>query len=199
MLRSKPTQASLPESEIRDALEDAANYLSKTPMVSKRLLSVAEAISLFLNSDKLTLDQALGLKRGKRQYERPFNEKHIALVCSALDKLLGDDLVIPLRDALGVIHSLQFINREGDKRFMPGGRVRGCYFSIDNPKSAKALCIAAGFATGASICETTKHPSRWRSMRGTLKLSRRRYERDFLTFRLSSVWMMTTAPRAILA
>ena len=98
-------------------------------MVSKRLLSVAEAISLFLNSDKLTLDQALGLKRGKRQYERPFNEKHIALVCSALDKLLGDDLVIPLRDAPGVIHSLQFINREGDKRFMPGGRVQGCYYS----------------------------------------------------------------------
>ena len=29
MLRSKPTQASLSESEIRDALEDAANYLSK--------------------------------------------------------------------------------------------------------------------------------------------------------------------------
>lgn len=89
MRRSKPTQASLPASEIRDALKAAANHLSKTPMASKRLLFVAEAISRFLNSDKLTLDQAFGLKRVKRQYERPSNEKHIALVCSALEEYLN--------------------------------------------------------------------------------------------------------------
>lgn len=87
MRRSKPTQASLPASEIRDALKAAANHLSKTPMASKRLLFVAEAISRFLNSDKLTLDQAFGLKRVKRQYERPSNEKHIA--CSALEEYLN--------------------------------------------------------------------------------------------------------------
>ena len=51
MPRSKPTQASLPASEFRDALKAAANHLSKTPMASKRLLFVAEAISRFLNSD----------------------------------------------------------------------------------------------------------------------------------------------------
>ena len=73
-------------------------------------------------------------------------------------RLLGDDLVIPLRDAAGVIHSLQFINREGDPRFMPGGRVTGHYFSIGNPESGKALCIAEGFATGASVHEATQHP-----------------------------------------
>ena len=56
-------------------------------MASKRLLFVAEAISRFLNSDKLTLDQAFGLKRVKRQYERPSNEKHIA--CSALEEYLN--------------------------------------------------------------------------------------------------------------
>ena len=89
MRRSKPTQASLPASEIRDALKAAANHLSKTPMASKRLLFVAEAISRFPKSDKLTLDQAFGLKRVKRQYERPSNEKHIALVCSALEEYLN--------------------------------------------------------------------------------------------------------------
>ena len=87
MRRSKPTQASLPASEIRDALKAAANHLSKTPMASKRLLFVAEAISHFPKSDKLTLDQAFGLKRVKRQYERPSNEKHIA--CSALEEYLN--------------------------------------------------------------------------------------------------------------
>lgn len=61
-------------------------------------------------------------------------------------------LVIPMR-ADGVLHSLQFIGADGDKRFLTGGRVAGCYFSIGSPKDA--LCIAEGFATGATIHEAT--------------------------------------------
>ncbi len=101
MRRSKPTQASLPASEIRDALKAAANHLSKTPMASKRLLFVAAAISRFLNSDKLTLDQAFGLKRVKRQYERPSNEKHIALVCSALEEYLNGKAFTTISELAG--------------------------------------------------------------------------------------------------
>ena len=69
----------------------------------------------------------------------------------------GDALVIPLR-ADGKLHSLQFIGADGSKRFLAGGRVAGCYFSIGNPKGAAALCIAEGFATGASIHEATGYP-----------------------------------------
>jgi putative DNA primase/helicase len=36
--------------------------------------------------------------------------------------------------------------------------VTGCYFSIGNPKGADALCIAEGFATGATIHEVTGYP-----------------------------------------
>jgi putative DNA primase/helicase len=56
------------------------------------------------------------------------------------------------------IHSLQFIGPDGVKRFLTGGRVTGCYFSIGNPKGAAALCIAEGFATGATIHEATGYP-----------------------------------------
>lgn len=73
-------------------------------------------------------------------------------------RLIGADLVMPLRDTEGVIQSLQTIAPYGDKRFMAGGRVRGCYFSIGNIKGAKTLCIAEGFATAASIYEATQHP-----------------------------------------
>lgn len=66
-------------------------------------------------------------------------------------------LVIPMR-ADGKIHSLQFIGPDGDKRFLTGGRVAGCYFSIGNTRDAAALCIAEGFATGASIHEATGYP-----------------------------------------
>ncbi len=72
-------------------------------------------------------------------------------------RLHKDALVIPMR-AGGEIHSLQFIGADGDKRFLTGGRVTGCYFSIGNPKGATALCIAEGFATGATIHEATGYP-----------------------------------------
>lgn len=72
-------------------------------------------------------------------------------------KQYNNALLIPMR-ADGDIHSLQFIGADGDKRFLTGGRVKGCYFSIGNPKGAAALCIAEGFATGATIHETTGYP-----------------------------------------
>ncbi len=61
-------------------------------------------------------------------------------------------LMVPMHDA-GVIHSLQTIGPNGDKLFLPGGRVKGCYFSIGKPDGV--LCIAEGYATGASIHEAT--------------------------------------------
>lgn len=72
------------EKDIREALDAAASFLEKTPMASKRLLFVADSIRSFLNSDKPTLDQAFGLRRGRGEYQRPNDEVHIALVCKAL-------------------------------------------------------------------------------------------------------------------
>lgn len=63
------------------------------------------------------------------------------------------DLVTPMRDVEGKLHSLQFIGQDGGKRFLPGGRKRACYFSIGKP--AGVLYIAEGFATAASIHEAT--------------------------------------------
>ena len=58
----------------------------------------------------------------------------------------------------GALHSLQFISEDGGKRFLSGGRVVGCYFSIGQTQDAAALCIAEGFATGATIFEATGYP-----------------------------------------
>jgi len=67
----------------------------------------------------------------------------------------GDALLIPMRDG-AELHSLQTIAPDGDKRFLPGGRVAGCYFSIGKP--GDTVCIAEGYATGATIHETTGYP-----------------------------------------
>ena len=72
-------------------------------------------------------------------------------------RLHNNTLVIPLTHN-GKIHSLQLIQQDGDKRFLTGGQIKGCYFSIGNPAGAEALCIAEGFATGATIHEITGHP-----------------------------------------
>lgn len=63
------------------------------------------------------------------------------------------DLAVPMRDAEGKLHSLQFIGQDGGKLFLSGGRKRGCYFSIGKP--AGVLYVAEGYATAASIHEAT--------------------------------------------
>lgn len=67
----------------------------------------------------------------------------------------GDRLLIPMRDTLGTLHSLQTIATDGDKRFHAGGRIKGCYFGIGKPN--RTLIVCEGFATGASIHKCTGH------------------------------------------
>ena len=67
-------------------------------------------------------------------------------------KQYGDALVMPLR-ADNEIHSLQFINADGSKRFLTDGRKKGCYFSIGQPQDVIYIC--EGYATGSSIYEAT--------------------------------------------
>ena len=68
-------------------------------------------------------------------------------------RVFADKLLIPLRDMAGTPQSLQTIAPDGDKRFHPGGRVKGCYHSIGKP--AGVLIVCEGYATGASIHEAT--------------------------------------------
>ena len=70
-------------------------------------------------------------------------------------KVFADKLLIPMRDTAGKLHSLQTIVPDGDKRFHPGGRVKGCYHAIGKP--ADLLIACEGYATGASIHESTGH------------------------------------------
>lgn len=92
---------------------------------------------------------------------KPAPADHAYLVRKGIDagrvRLNGDALAIPMITG-GKIQSLQFIGPDGDKRFLTGGRVTGCYFSIGDSTGATALCIAEGFATGATIHQATGYP-----------------------------------------
>lgn len=92
---------------------------------------------------------------------KPAPADHAYLVRKGIDagrvRLYCDALAIPMITG-GKIQSLQFIGPDGDKRFLTGGRVTGCYFSIGDSTGAAALCIAEGFATGATIHQATGYP-----------------------------------------
>ena len=70
-------------------------------------------------------------------------------------RVSGTALVIQLRDGQGNLCSLQFIESNGHKRFLSGGRVTGCYFSLGRPEGV--IVIAEGYATAATIHEATGH------------------------------------------
>lgn len=66
---------------------------------------------------------------------------------------LRGQLVVPVRDTDGILHSLQFIGPDGRKTFLTGGRKRGCYHAMGRP--VRVLCLAEGYATGATVFQAT--------------------------------------------
>lgn len=70
---------------------------------------------------------------------------------------LGSALVFDYRDPHGTITTLQFIQPDGSKRFLSGGRVAACSHRF-GPKVNRVLILAEGFATAATIHEATGHP-----------------------------------------
>jgi len=64
-------------------------------------------------------------------------------------------IIVAVLDEKGAVMSLQFIGPNGQKLFLPGGKIRGGYYVIGKDKAGK-LYIAEGFATAASIHEATE-------------------------------------------
>lgn len=68
------------------------------------------------------------------------------------------NLVMPLLNIHNQIRSLQFIAPDGTKRLLTGGEKRGCFFGIGCKGEHPEAFICEGFATGASIFESSNKP-----------------------------------------
>ena len=66
-------------------------------------------------------------------------------------------LVLPLLNAEGETVSLQFIGADSEKRFLPGGEKKGCFFPVPAKDGGKSgpLLIGEGAATVLSCCMAT--------------------------------------------
>ncbi|WP_339514480.1 DUF5906 domain-containing protein [Pseudomonas sp. RL_15y_Pfl2_60] len=60
------------------------------------------------------------------------------------------DLIIPLRDVSGHIHTLQHINSTGTKLFPKYGRKSGCFHVLSDISDCELIGLAEGYATAAS-------------------------------------------------
>ena len=84
-----------------------------------------------------------------KQQDHPYLVKKV--IHSHGARKYHESLVIPIYNESDQIINLQFIDPEGGKRFLSGGRKFGCFYIIGN--STKRILICEGFATGASLFE----------------------------------------------
>ncbi len=68
----------------------------------------------------------------------------------------NDFLIVPLRDTSGKLWSLQWIAPDGTKRFLTGGRKKGCFHTIGTLEKGKPIIVVEGYATGASVYIATQ-------------------------------------------
>ena len=63
--------------------------------------------------------------------------------------VLDDELLlVPLRDYKNTVWTAQTIDEDGAKKFLPGGRVKGCSYRIGR---GRELWVCEGLATGLSV------------------------------------------------
>ena len=74
-------------------------------------------------------------------------------------RVTGDGrLVVPLFDSEGVLSSLQYIDSEGGKLYHIGGATGGCFWQLGTADEPGVIYLAEGFATAATIHQTTNRP-----------------------------------------
>jgi phage/plasmid primase-like uncharacterized protein/KaiC/GvpD/RAD55 family RecA-like ATPase len=74
-------------------------------------------------------------------------------------RITGDGrLIVPLFDKDGALATLQYIDGEGGKLYHPGGEAGGKFWMVGSLDEPGVLYVAEGFATAATIHETTGRP-----------------------------------------
>ena len=67
-------------------------------------------------------------------------------------------LMVPLYDQDGTLSTLQYIDEDGGKLYHPGGKSGGKFWMVGTMDEPGTLYVGEGFATAATIHETTSRP-----------------------------------------
>ena len=94
-------------------------------------------------------------------------------------RVLGTNLLIPVRSLDGDLQSYQTISLQGQKRFATGGKMSGGSFCIGETADADVIAVAEGYATAATIYELTGWPVIVTFSAGSMKKLARRLRKKF--------------------
>lgn len=133
-------------------------WTSHKPVNQLEAQLVAQRIERTRQQRKARLEhrQLAAAIRAKRTWEsaRPASADHPYLTRKRIKayglRQSGDAVLVPLY-ADGLLINLQRIYPGGTKRFLSGGRVKGCYSPIGDPRLKQPLYLCEGWATGASV------------------------------------------------
>jgi putative DNA primase/helicase len=107
--------------------------------------------------------QQQAAENARRLWDRsgPANAQHSYLVAKGCQphnlRQFGTVLLVPLYFD-GHLVNLQRIAADGSKRYLFGGRTKGCYSSLGSMKQSHPIYVCEGWATGATIHEETGYP-----------------------------------------
>lgn len=136
---------------------EPANPLEAEQIRQRIALAKQQREAEQLQRQQHTADTANRLWRNARR-ANPEHPYLIAKGCRPHNlRQLGSKLLVPLYFD-GELVNLQRIAPNGEKRFLPGGRTKGCYSPIGTIKPGEPLYECEGWATGATIHEETGHP-----------------------------------------
>jgi putative DNA primase/helicase len=133
----------------------AAKPSQLTPEQRAEILRVGRQATAKRLADEERLRQAARLKAVK-MWSKAVEGQHPYLdrkgICSNGSRVLWEMLLVPVRDFGGHIHSVQMIAADGAKKFLPGGRVKGCCHWIRcGQQTGPVVYVCEGFATGSTI------------------------------------------------
>ena len=106
--------------------------------------------------EKFNKSDFLNIMQNQYLQKKSINQKMIDGI-----KFTNDNkIVIPLFNIKGEIQTLQFIDQNGKKSFLKGGKKQGNFFIIDDKKikDSSTIFLAEGFATAVSIHLATNKP-----------------------------------------
>ena len=96
-------------------------------------------------------------------FQHPVNQHGLRQACEPFNgyEPFGTgtaSLIVPVMDIDGAIHSLQFIAPDGQKRFYPGGKLKGHFYAIGLFDKPVKILITEGIATALTLYEDTGFP-----------------------------------------
>lgn len=133
-------------------------HSTMTPVERTRFKQqISEAQAQRKAADEARQQRAADRARCILQVSHPAPADHPYLikkrVGAGLARIYNGALTLPVGGFDDRLYSLQFINPDNSKKFLTGGKKKGCYIPVQMPESASRTLICEGWATGQTLAE----------------------------------------------